>query len=78
MTNWRPEGWENPYSREYLKELYGDRPYQLEDYEAKIFEAGVNAMLEALRKQGSDSTERGFRRTKGVIVFIPDDKEKER
>ena len=49
MANWRPEDWQNPH-------LYYGSPHTMIDVESNknrlAFEAGADAMLEALKKQG--------------------------
>ena len=72
--SWRTEEWVNPHSRKYLKNLYGDKPYRLEDEEAKIFEAGADAILEALRGQGVSTKEIGtVIRGNKLIIYVPKD-----
>ncbi len=56
---WRPEGWENLYPEEGLA-LPENIPW-IVIHEA--FEAGANAMLEALRSNSN----------KGCLTFIPND-----
>ena len=51
-TKWRPEGWDNPYTRKHLKKLYGDKPYKFDIEKIEDFEAGADAMLEALSPKG--------------------------
>ena len=46
MSNWRPRDWKNPYPESLY---YGTLPVGLHS----IFEAGADAMLEVLRKQGT-------------------------
>lgn len=47
MKSWRPEGWENPYSE------YPDLSCQKQTKEWLLYESGANAMLEALKKEGT-------------------------
>lgn len=51
MTKWRPEGWENPYVRinKISLKYYGGHPFDA--VEESAYEAGADAMLEALIKQ---------------------------
>ncbi len=74
--SWRPEEWKNPY-REYLKEHHVyDAAFECF---AQMYEAGADAMLEALRKQAGVVLQAGqvFNYTmdaqSGKIVFVPDD-----
>ena len=48
MNKWRPEGWENPYPRP------STYPPLTETYRS-AFEAGADAMLDALFKMASES-----------------------
>jgi hypothetical protein len=75
MNNWRPDGWKNPHDRKYLKKIHGNKPYQLQDYESHIFEAGADAMLEALKNsEGSFHVARSafMGKNNGTWVFILD------
>ena len=81
---YRPVGWENPYkdimnphtNRQGVILKLGD------ERQERAYEAGADAMLEALRKQPISimiggkklNLEEGMAR-KGILVFIPDDKE---
>ena len=89
MSKWRPDKWRNPHGG---ISYTGDKPRST-DYDRDIgkfdaFEAGADAMLEALRKQGIHVTESPwsfYRRNEaneyqfigedrpGVIVIIPDE-----
>ena len=75
---WRPEGWTNNYI-EFKKEMEANPkkylPWTSLKFDAiAIFEQGANAMLEALRKQGYDTSEGdGEKLLFGKEVFIPDD-----
>jgi len=44
---WRPEGWDNPYKQE-TPEHWSDNYAVIQSKEWHIFEAGADAMLEAL------------------------------
>ena len=92
--NWRPKvGWENPYKRgRYIAVQHPDKhigeTFENEEKEFQIYEAGADAMLEALRAEGYPYKYRfakgekrpwlperlvGGQDTGGVLVFIPDD-----
>ena len=78
----RPEGWKNPYNLK-AKDLPQTFPlesnYWINNNTAKVaYEAGADAMLEALRKTTNVHIPYygdGFNGEMGVIVFIPDDTE---
>lgn len=84
--NWRPkEGWKNPYSDLWRTAPYGDGG----ESQMRAFEAGADAMLEALkgfamlRLQGETViTINDFRgqmswvRTHGWLICIPDEENK--
>lgn len=88
---WRPENWENPYleaqvvDRERLVFRLPDDGIYIEGKGKEIgtnaFEAGADAMLEALRKKhGVRITEATkmvtqpiFEQGNGYLVFIPDE-----
>jgi len=67
---WKPEGWKNPYQTIF--------PQPSHEYEQGIFEAGADAMFEAIKREGTPT---GLPYTayanerKGWLVFIPDDKD---
>jgi len=67
---WRPEGWKN----EHIASASG-KPI---NPEYQVFEAGADAMLEALRNIGA-KVNKGeapilyYVPSKGTLVFIPDD-----
>jgi hypothetical protein len=74
---WRPEGWVNPYLQQDDAGNYID---------SKVFDAGADAILEALRKHATVHLGIIHNTTViypfeihppafGVIVFIPDDEE---
>lgn len=43
--SWRPDNWKNPHTEEYAKNMgYPDSPYE------EVYEAGADAMLEAVIK----------------------------
>lgn len=83
---WRPNGWENPHRRDTSERWSGlssERPpfpavaevtYDIAEYNA--FEAGADAMLEALKNMGTPT---GLKYTayanerKGYLVLIPDE-----
>ena len=75
MNNYRPEGFKNPYS---------EKPFSFEDCKLQeAFEAGADAMLEGLRKQGDCSINElvslmihhvtGLAQNDGKWVFIPEE-----
>lgn len=66
---WRPkEGWDNPFKS------VSEGGHLESPTGASIFEAGADAMLEALRKGATRVNNMGDPpQGKGVIVFIPDD-----
>jgi hypothetical protein len=79
MNKWRPEGWKTGQVIDPAHDHYG---YGYENG----YETGADAMLEALRKEGTkvdagtpSGTTLSFPtfvvRPPGVMVFIPDDKE---
>lgn len=84
LMSFRPEGWQNPH-RDRWKEL--DHVMTLEeDYETNqhfSFEAGADAMLEALREKGNADLLRFIYAVvkvrpietigKGKFIFIPDE-----
>ena len=66
---WRPENWSygDGYSKPQRKCLHGKG-------RVRAFEAGADAMLEALRKEGYETSQGdGLRLLFGTDVFIPDD-----
>lgn len=77
--HWRPDGW--------LEVRKSVNPYTISGFDGSWligFEAGADAMCEALRKQGQQGQDANFRNPalddnnrghKGTLVFIPDDKE---
>ena len=60
---YRPKGWKNPSKP--LGNVLNNAMYN-------SYEAGADAMLEALRADGSDVPE-GLTNRKGKLVFIPDE-----
>ena len=71
MNTWRPEGWNNSYRNAF--ELQGRVDTELEYY-GKCFEDGDDAILEALRKGGYETSQGdGMRLLFGTDAFIPDD-----
>ena len=71
MNTWRPEGWNNSYRNAF--ELQGRVDTELEYY-GKCFEDGADAILEALRKGGYETSQGdGMRLLFGTDAFIPDD-----
>jgi hypothetical protein len=71
---WRPEGFKNPYYEDTLN------PHGcLIRNGYRIFEAGADAMLEALKAKGTYFTEpiEPFSKVKGWIVCIPDESDTE-
>lgn len=78
--NWRPKGWKNPElaSSDPLHSCQKPDFCSCDKYDA--FEAGADAMLEALRKMGKDSlhsvdanNDIGFRLIKCKQVYIPNE-----
>jgi hypothetical protein len=81
MSNWRPEGWENPHHCDYIPDYL--------NAEFQDVENGANLMLELLKKQKNavivnsnchsvgEIAEEYFKiiqpNMKGTLVFIPDD-----
>ena len=47
MTKWRPEGWGNPYRKDTTMTSTRDGAKH------RVFEAGADAMLEGLKKEGT-------------------------
>lgn len=83
MNTWRPEGWKNPYFR---SGDFGDGQISWnEQPEFSTFEAGADAMLEALKKEATYLKNDGTApygyvlgkilklAEKGWLVFIPDE-----
>lgn len=86
---WRPEGWENPYISNWKDIPIVDEETTRTDRDL-YFEAGADAMLEALKKEATALIVPGDRKVhlkeedgcsfaviikrKGTLVFIPDDK----
>jgi hypothetical protein len=81
-TKWRPEGWKNPYlTIQEARELYGGLPFKYNPEERVAFEAGADAMLEAIKKQPrvkylKCSIPNPAYPYPGAYYYIPDDKEK--
>ena len=82
MSEWRPEeGWENPYGTELVRGNFSDGREYVHDPEPEhdAYEAGADAMLEALREDHGVRYEGGtvaFHRLNnehGTLVFIPDE-----
>jgi hypothetical protein len=90
MSKWRPEGWLNPYtipiySNKILTEIEIKAVYNSQRGEPGAFEAGADAILEALRQRGfhvdndASFTSLGEHATlsnkgnTGDYIFIPDD-----
>jgi hypothetical protein len=87
--SWRPAGWSNPYPKTIIDECSG---IEVDSDKYPIFEAGGDAMLEALRKRGrglhlpgnvpTDNAEGlvriplALKNVPQTIVIIPDDTEK--
>jgi len=71
---WRPEGWENKYDK---TPWHTDVDWQQEDV-AIGFEAGADAMLEALKGQGHQNWLASIEgeNCQGKWVFIPDEEQK--
>ena len=70
---WRPQGWINPWANPNHKLLYF-KNMDLDKLVSDRFEAGADAMLEALRKEGYETSQGdGMRLLFGTDVFIPDD-----
>ena len=84
MKKWRPEGWVNPY----YSHFRGDSLMSMSEamYQPAIhdgFEKGADAMLKALKNDGShfepgewtDDATFQVEDAGGTVVFIPDDEE---
>jgi len=72
---WRPDGWISEISFEEITKIEPHLVSMMTIKEKKIFEAGADAMLEALRKSGlrvSNINPEGA--DKGIVIFIPDEK----
>ena len=82
MSEWRPDGWENPYEGEGHVTLYG---HDASDLARIAFNAGTDLTLAKL-KDSTDSVHTGrgsltrlaeyvaLRSNEGTLVFIPDEK----
>ena len=77
--SWRPEGWIPKISFEEITHLKPSLVSMMTEKECKIYEAGADAMLEALKKDGvhfkkgewtDDATFEVD--NPGTVVFIPD------
>ncbi len=75
MSKWRPEGWSDKrdQTQETLRSSSFGLKTKYKDWDWG-YEAGADAMLEVLRKEGRDNPGPIVDRS-GVMVFIPDDKE---
>ena len=76
---WRPEGWKNPYMpKTRYEEIQVTHKGWPKTDAVMTFEAGADAMLEALRNIGA-KVNKGeapilyYVPSKGTLVFIPDD-----
>jgi hypothetical protein len=71
LSKYRPEEWVNPYAEPIRRNVTWNKEV------IESFEAGADAMLEALRSQGNHTTYveglRGHIKNPGTRVFIPDD-----
>lgn len=82
---WRPLGWNNEYEDNYNSlKIGGYTDHTALKHirlKSKIFEAGADAMLEALREMGKEATRKTsgdllsdiVKLEAGRLVFIPDD-----
>ena len=75
---WRPEGWDNPC--EEYKKYFGDiEPSCVQEHEYYSYEAGADAMLDALKKQFDSEHLKAYelhhmtQGCAGTWVFIPDE-----
>ena len=86
MKNYRPDDWKNPHKED--EPTSQNFKYTTAGREAMIFEAGADAMLEALKKSGEKvdrkttvtnnwNLETKHQFEKGWYVFIPDEGAKE-
>ena len=79
---WRPDNWKNPY---FLKDLDGGYYNQYPEF--AIYEAGADAILQALKERpetmfiigaraGADPSllKFGIENKRGWLVFVPEDK----
>jgi hypothetical protein len=80
MTKWRPEGWENPYpTMQQMREFHADKAFFYDPQCRNAFDAGADAMLEALKQQfdsehlESYQTHNMCNGCPGTWVFIPDE-----
>ena len=70
--SWRPEGWDNPYPDPARNIACYDEVFH------GIYEAGADAILKGLREKGLKVNNINPENMgKGIVVFIPDDEEKE-
>ena len=73
MNKWRPKDWDE-CGGNWCRNAYNERKWT--EY-GEAYEAGADAMLEALRGRGlpTDGTFLGAPVEHGILVVIPDDKE---
>lgn len=84
MREYRPKGWENPYTyKDLVARPKSDTIDTINLPEMIAFESGASAMLEALKERGSLMTPEQMKLLApdrlyghGWLVFIPDEVEK--
>lgn len=75
---YRPEGWKNPHNVHDVVQ-YMPQP-KTARIEREAFEAGADAMLEGLKKEGQPTdrcngrVSKALLKKKGYLVFIPEEK----
>lgn len=76
---WRPDDWKNPHTpmqKNRFVDLADAWFRDISDKRHRAYEAGADAMLEALRKGATRVNNIGdVPKGKGVIVFIPEEAE---
>ena len=71
--NWRPDNWVNPYP--VVKPIPKGFPYGSAYHRSLVYEAGADAMLRALRKEGIPAIDFKKGKYEGRFVLIPEDEE---
>jgi len=71
---WRPDGWENPYKKS-SKEDFGLGETLVYGWEYPVFEAGADAMLEALFKLAKESPTRTFTIDSRAVTIYEDEED---
>ena len=72
---WRPDNWAEEYLLAYKEEHSGEGRYEWATPERAMFEAGADAMLEALKKKGEYRDNKAIISSSknGWVVFIPEE-----